>query len=67
MSLGLNVKTTTILEPETLKPETKPQSKPKTEDKTDKYIALLEKGLISKEDFLKLVGKDKDYAQSIFG
>jgi integrase len=38
----------------------KTESKPKeTDDKTDKYIALLQEGLISAEDFKTLVTKDE--------
>ena len=48
-----------ILQPE-IKPTSEPQPKPQPEDdKTDRYIALLEKGLIGREDFLKLMTSEK--------
>lgn len=43
----------------------KPQPKPKDEDETDKYIALLQKGLIGKEEFVVLMGMNKDRNNSI--
>ncbi len=38
----------------------------KDEDKTDKYIALLQKGLIGKDDFLNLIGNDNKDNQNTY-
>jgi integrase len=49
------------------KPELKPEPKPIKEDKTERYIAMLRDKLINEEEFLKLIGKEKDYSQSLYG
>jgi len=43
--------------PEEPKPKPKPQD---DDDSTDKYIALLQKGIIGKEEFVALMGLDRD-------
>lgn len=50
--------------PEQSKPM-KPRPKPKEDDSTDKYIALLQKGLIGKDEFVVLMGINKDKNHSI--
>ncbi len=45
-------------------PEPQPKSQPE-DDKTDKYIALLEKGLIGREDFLKLMTSENKQANLV--
>ena len=45
----------------------KKQKKVSEEDKTEKYIALLQEGLINKDDFMKLIGKEQDYTKPYYG
>jgi hypothetical protein len=50
------------VEPKSVKPSPKPKD---DEDSTDKYIALLQKGLIGKEEFVALMGINKNKNHSM--
>jgi hypothetical protein len=56
---GISIDVTPNIPKTPTKPnEEKPiiKTKPNEDDNTDRYIALLQKGLIGKDDFLKLLG-----------